>query len=260
MTISIESLTSFLAFWMIFSRIFPMIIQMPILGEESVPLVIKILSSFSLTLFLHPVVSSLVEKEIQIFSLEKSLGLLIFYTISGIFLGFVYKIIFFTISSAGKIVALGLGFNAGEIFDPSSGGQVSAIEKLLQVFLFLLVANSFLWPFTFRAIIESFSGITLSSLGDFTPEKMQWFLDFFKTLFWSSLALAFPILLANFFLNIAMGVVARVIPQVNVLMLGLIVNMIAGMSILVVILPQYLDISLEKITGHLEFWWLMAKK
>jgi flagellar biosynthetic protein FliR len=107
----------------------------------------------------------------------------------------------------------------------------------------------------FKGIFISFFTINLSSLSKLamTPE---FFLGFAKSIFMASLLLASPIVFSNLIIMCILGVIARTVPQMNVLMISFVVNIGIGLFVLSLSSSEFFYKSFQVYSEHLGKWFL----
>ena len=81
----------------------------------------------------------------------------------------------------------------------------------------------------FKGINNSFTFFQITKLSSFTMD-WQYVLEFFKSIVYSTLFLALPVLFTSLVVTLVMGIIARTVPQMNVLMVSFVVNI--GMGLL----------------------------
>lgn len=155
----------------------------------------------------------------------------------GLALGFAVRIVFSTIELAGEIIGLQMGLNFASFFDPSSNAQVSAVAKFFgnMATLLFIALNGHLM--VLMAVIKSFEvfpvdGNFLVALG-----QMRIF-DLGATLFSSALWIALPMIALLLFVNLSLGVISRVAPQMNIYAVGFPVTLTVGLLGITATLPM----------------------
>lgn len=152
--------------------------------------------------------------------------------LAGAAMGFGVRVLLAAITLGGQLVGFQMGLGIANVMDPATSEQNSVIAQwlnLLALFLFLeadghLVAVS--------AVAKSFAAVP--PLFAHTPPSL--FLDLVRTggldLFHTALELAWPISVALLLVYVALGLLARVAPQMNMLMLGFPITIVVGLLVL----------------------------
>jgi flagellar biosynthetic protein FliR len=133
----------------------------------------------------------------------------------GLLIGFLAQLFFVTVQFAGQIVGLQMGFGMASVFDPQSGGQLSVVAQfylLLGVLIFLLLDGHH-WLLV--ALQKSFQTIPLGSFR-FDAFALETLLHASNELFWVALMIMAPVLGVLMLAELAMAIVARILPQMNI--------------------------------------------
>jgi len=163
--IQITDMTVILAFWLAFSRWIAVMFQLPLFDNVSIPVVVKVLTTFVLTYAFFPLIENQLLLDIKYMGVNSFWSLTIFNTIVGLVIGYFVKTIMSTFTSTGAIITQQIGFNALHYFDPSAGAQVGPFEKLIEwTILMMIITSGALIPM-FKGVITSFSTIHIYNLG-----------------------------------------------------------------------------------------------
>lgn len=159
-----------------------------------------------------------------------------FELVVGLALGFIVGLGFHAVESVGRLVALQLGLSLAPVFDPVRGDTGSAIDPFFAILAGLLFYALDLHLSMLVALGHSFERLPLGAgwpggLGQYAAGLAAVALGLGGRI---ALPLALVLLLAE----LAVALVARAIPQVNVFFLGLPLKLLAGLAILVAALPQ----------------------
>lgn len=228
-------LTAFL--WPL-SRILAMVATAPIFGNPSIPVKVKLGLAIMLTILVMPVV----EKSLPQIDPSSGIGLIILLqqVLIGIAIGFVMRIVFVAVEMAGELIGLQMGLGFAVFFDPHSG-QIDIIGRLLGVIasLAFLAIDGHLMMIAL--ISQSFSTLPIGSEGatnvTFTT-LANWGGEIFK----SGLQLSLPVLTALLITNLALGVLTRVAPQLNIFAVGFPLTLSIGLFVLALSMPFYAPI------------------
>lgn len=224
------------------SRILGLIAAAPIFGNVSVPVQVKIGLGILFSIIIAPLVPAL--PALDPISLQ---GLLILTQqfILGLAMGFAMRIVFAAMEMAGSLVGMTMGLSFATFFDPQSHGQSTAIGQvfaLLATLAFLAVNGHLV---LISALAESFITLPIAS----TPLDTQSFYHLAQwggKIFSIGLQLAMPILAALLITNIALGILTRAAPQLNIFGIGFPVTLSVGFILIALALP-YLAVPLERL-------------
>lgn len=168
--------------------------------------------------------------------------LLLLEAMIGIVIGFFLVMIFAILHGAGQMFSMQIGFSASEALDPVTQSENTVIGQLLNYAAFLIFFTVSGMQKLFLAGVEgSFNSFTAASLA-FNPEPiMRFIVSGLAQLFVQSLAIAMPLVGALFLISIAMGLLAKAAPQMNLLMVGLPIQIAVGLMVLILALPMMLN-------------------
>jgi flagellar biosynthetic protein FliR len=218
------------------TRILGLIAIAPPFGNNSVPIRVKLMLGILLTLIVAPTLPPL--SNADPLSLTGMLILAQQFVI-GIAMGFIIRVIFAGLEMAGEIMGLTMGLGFATFFDPNTKGHSSAISQLLVLITTLLFLSLNIHHYMFRALIESFYTIPIStslSMG-FSPMKIAvWGEEIFKI----GVLISLPVVAALLITNIALGILTRAAPQLNLFGIGFPITIGAGFLMVALLFPYLL--------------------
>lgn len=222
-----------------FIRITALMTAFPIFGAPTVPNSTKVLLSLVLAVVLFPSV----KQANQLFQhgLDSGFMWLAFReALVGVILGSIARLYFLSINIAGEMMSQSLGLSSAQIFNPMLGTQSNVLEQF-QVTLAMLLFLSFNGHhILLTAMNQSFHVIPLSfDMIRFEGVKSAAVMG--SQILVLGLKLSAPVVVALFLSQVAMGVVGRVVPQINVLVTSLHLSIIIGLFVIFVTLPFFLD-------------------
>jgi flagellar biosynthetic protein FliR len=226
-------------FALIFMRVSTMLVTMPVIGGRSIPNIAKVLLSFSVSLVLIPFVKTTGPQ-----SLSWKADLLILFgreALVGLFMGFLARVMFMTVEIAGQILSFSMGLSAAQLVNPNFGESSSVMEQfetVLGTLIFLVINGHHMF---FEALYRSFQlapvgllTLNVGTLGSVTTMAQDAFSIAIK--------LAGPMIAVILFLNVALGIVGRAVPQINVFVISFPVNILVGLFIFMVSIPLLLTV------------------
>lgn len=253
MNVTITDQTMMIAFWLTFTRCMAIMFQLPIFDNVSIPGLVKILTSLILSYAFFPYVKSDLFKEIAYVGADQFWMLTFTHTVVGLVIGFFTKSIMGLFTSSGSLMTQQIGFNSVSYFDPSAGQRIGPFEQVIQWTMVILIISSGALIPMFKGILNSFGAINMISFGKFSASA-DFYFGFFKSMFQSAIMLATPLLFVNFLLNVIMGIIARTIPQMNILMVSFAVNIGLGLLVFFAISEEFFHVAFEMYTKKLGEW------
>jgi len=253
MNITLTDQLSLAAFGVGFSRWLAVLFQIPLFDNLAVPNLVKILTSFLISLAFYPNLEGVLLKEVQHLGPDNLWILVMFHTCAGLIIGFLVKVIMGLFVAAGSMLTQQIGFSSVTYFDPTQAQQVGPFERLLEWSLLIVILTSGALVPIFKGIYQSF--FTISFLDSFRLIKSpDYFLIFFKSAFSSAILLAGPLIFASLLMNLVFGIVARTVPQMNVLMVSFVVNIGFGILLFLGIVEEFFKVSFDLYVEKLGEW------
>jgi flagellar biosynthesis protein FliR len=248
-------LTAFVAaFLWPFARVASLVAAAPVLGNIGVPRHVKLLLALALTVAVAPLVE--VPTQIQPWS---GPGLLVLaqQMLAGVAMGFTLRVVFTVVDAAGELTSLQMGLGFATFFDPQHGANTPVVAQ----FLGLLASLSFLaingHLMMVSALAESFQFMPIGSWG---IGRGAWLglAHWGAVVFATGLMMALPVVVALLATNVALGILTRAAPQLNLFAVGFPVTILVGWVMLLLVLPliaplltQAFDEGLRAMLGPL---------
>lgn len=251
--VSIIDYPVLIAFWLTFSRWVAILFQLPIFDNTAIPSMVKILSSLLISYAFFPIVKETMVAEVLAVGVNHFWYLTIFHTIVGLFIGFLVKSIMTLFVASGSIMTQQIGFSSVSYFDPTYVSRIGPFEKIIQWTIILMILSTGALLPMFKGVINSFFSVSAANLGKFAQIHV-FYHDFFKGVFTAAFLLATPILFTNLLLNLVMGIVARTIPQMNILMVSFVVNIGIGLLVFFAISEEYFAVAYKMYVDRLGDW------
>lgn len=225
------------AFLMILVRMAALISTMPAVGETSIPVRIKVALAGLLSLFLLPVVGPGIPPMPQ--SILVLAGLILLEIGIGLFVAFMVRLMTSALHVAGTIIAFQSGLAAAQGFDPLQGGQTALVGRFLTLFGVVLIFTLDLHLLIVRAMVHSY---TLFPAGEipFIGDVAASITEIVAGSFAMGLTLSAPFLVYGVVFNVALGLLARLMPQLPVFFVAMPANIFLSLIILMVILSAIL--------------------
>ena len=158
----------------------------------------------------------------------------------GIVMGFSLRLMFTAVDVAGELIGLQMGLSFATFFDPHSSAQTAVISSFLGLVTSLLFLSMNGHLLVLSVLAESFCVLPIG-LKPFAAPGFSALLAWSATLFSSGLMLALPMIAALMIANIALGVLARIAPQLNIFAVGFPVTSITGFAMLMLSMPHLGD-------------------
>ena len=217
-----------------FIRVLALFSAMPVLGQRNVPIRVRIALSFFIALGVAGTVPA-GSGNVPLDS-PAAILLVVQQVLIGLSLGFAVRIIFTAIEFAGEIIGLQMGLNFAGFFDPATAQQATATSSLFSTmvaFLFIAMNGHLL---VIEAVCQSLVAFPVSPepfafLHAVRPET--WGAEIFRLGLW----IALPLIAMLLFVNMMLGIIARVAPQISIFSVGFPITLGVGLVGVMFTLP-----------------------
>ncbi|OQW57532.1 MAG: flagellar biosynthetic protein FliR [Proteobacteria bacterium SG_bin9] len=230
------------AFMLTFARIGAMVMLMPGLGELSVPTRIKLAIALALTLIIMPLHRSAYQVDMN--SMAPMLVLLVHEILIGLVIGATARVALSALSVAGSVIAQQLGLGFVTAVDPTLGQQGAVIANFLTILALTLLFATDMHYLIIAALNESyriFAPGELLGTGDVAALATKTFALAFKI----GTQLAAPFLVFGLVFNIGLGVLARMMPQMQVYFVGVPLSIVIGFLIFAIVIVAMMGTYLD---------------
>ncbi len=230
------------AFLFPLARVFGLLASAPIFNNAAQPQRIRLAAGLVITVALAPVLPAMPSVPAGSW-----LGFIIIaqQILIGVLLGFTLRIVFTAIDVAGDLIGMQMSLSFAVFYDPQNAGQTPVLSEflgLLAMLIFLAMNGHLL---TLQVLAESFKLFPITAT-PFNAGSFAVLLAWSSTLFSAGLLLALPMITALLIANLAMGVLARVAPQLNIFAVGFPVTLMSGFIVLMFSIP-YFGAALERL-------------
>ncbi len=220
-------------FWP-FLRVLAVFTTAPVFSSRQIPIRAKIALAFFVALASQ---ASLPVMPIVGFADTQTLALVVQQVGVGLAIGFAVRVVFTAVELAGEVVGFQMGLNFAAFFDPSIGAQSSAVARFfgqMTSLLFLAMNGHLTVLFAINKSFQSFpvDQNFLQTLGRMKLQNLG--VDLFASALWISL----PMVGMLMFVNLALGIVSRVAPQMNIFAVGFPITLVVGLIGIAVTLPM----------------------
>ncbi len=239
----------FVVFILAFLRITSLIVVAPILGNQTVPVPVKLALGAFMAYVLMPLLipyAPAAETKLAGFAVLALKEVFV-----GLVLGFAAGLLFAGLRYAGEFMAFVMGLSIASVYDPESAQNIPIIGELMYLFgiLLFLVLNGH--HFVLEALALSFRTAPLGGV-----EIAQPFADKLVALaglvFVIAAKLAAPVVVAAFLTSVSLGVLARVMPQANMMIVSFPINISVGLIVIAASTPFIVFVFKKLLIGFEE--------
>lgn len=246
MTIEIGPQTAYV-FMLIFARLGTMVMVLPALGEPSMPRRLRLVLALVLTLVLYPLLSAnFATLPPGLLAALQAMGIEL---LIGLFLGISVRLVMSALQVAGTAIAMQTGLGFAQNVDPTQGVQAALFASFLSVLAVTLIFVTDLHHLLLRAIVDSY---TLFRPGEMVP--VSDFADMAVATISGSFRVAVqisaPFLVFGLIFYLGIGVLSRLMPQVQIFFLAMPLNILIGFLLFMVLLGTIIVWFLTYFEAH----------
>jgi len=213
-------------FFLILARISAILVMLPFFNARVVPVYVKAGTSLVMAIVLFPVLSH--ESIIIPDTIWNLARVLICEFVIGLIMGLMVQIFFEGVRLMGQVVGFQTGFAIANILDPSSGAQVSILANMAYFVTLVLFLAFNGHHILLHALRESFDIIELGSLG-LGPSAFHTLIQKSGDIFITAIKIGAPAMAALLFTKVAFGLITKLIPQMNIMIVAFPVQIIVGL-------------------------------
>ncbi|PLR87455.1 flagellar biosynthetic protein FliR [Bacillus sp. V33-4] len=229
----LDLLPEFPAFLLIFVRVTSFFLLMPLFSYRTIPTSHKIGLGFFLAWIMFYTV------EAPTFEINGAFYLLIIKeALVGLVLGFIAYLILSAVQIAGGLIDFQMGFAIANVIDPQTGAQSPLMgQYLYTISLLLLLAvnghhlllDGIFYSYQFIPIDQAWIPFGDENIAEFVTRS-------FNSMFVIAFQMSIPVVACLFLVDVALGIVARTVPQLNVFVVGLPLKIGVGLIVLIIVM------------------------
>lgn len=220
-------------FWP-FLRILAVFSSAPIFSARSVPMRTRVALAMLIALCAQAV---LPEQPVVGLTDPDALAMVLQQVVIGVAIGLAVRIVFASVELAGEVIGLQMGLNYAGFFDPSTNSQTSAVGRYFGniTMLLFVVLNGHLM--VLQAVVSSFETFPLGASAFESINRLRLH-ELGAVVFRYGLWIALPMIGLLLFINIVLGFVSRIAPQMNAFAIGFPLTISAGLIGIAATLPM----------------------
>lgn len=240
-----EALTPYI--WvgaLLFCRIGAVLMLAPGWGESSVPATFRLSAALLATMAVAPTLVDQVPPPPD--RLPDGVVIIITEILIGIMMGAGARILMSALQVGGQIIGISSGLAMAQQFDPMAGSSGAILGVFMSMTAIVLIMAAGIHRDMLQAAVDSYQ---LFRPGDPIPvgDAAQWELGAMSSAFKLGLQIAAPVLVVALVFNLAIGLVSRLIPQVQIFFIAMPIQVMLGLSIMTFILGGGLLVWLDML-------------
>lgn len=218
-------------FALIMMRMSGMILLNPIFGRRNIPMTAKSGLIIVLTLTIY---SASAESAFEVASTLELGFLLMKEFVVGYVIGYSMELFFFAITFGGFVIDFQLGLTMATVYDPQSNSQVAVTGGVLQTWFMLVFFATDAHLALMKILITSadivpYGGIVI------TQGLASRMIEIFLQCVDMGVRLSLPILAAEFLVQVGIGIMNKVVPQISIFVINIQLKIIVGLGLLVIL-------------------------
>lgn len=218
------------------TRVLGLLSIAPPFGSTSVPMLVKLVLGIAISNVIAPGIP--VPPALDPMSMT-GLMILAQQFVIGAAMGFAVRVIFSAVEMAGGMISSTMGLGFAVFFDPQSQGQSSALSQMLSLLATLVFLSLNGHLILVAVMADSFHTLPITA-APVTAEGFRFLTMTGARIFSAGLQLSLPILVALLITNMALGILTRSAPQLNLFGIGFPITMVVGFVLVSICLPYML--------------------
>jgi flagellar biosynthetic protein FliR len=243
--------TGIFAFLIAFTRVGTAMMIMPGIGDSFVPGNIRLYFALGLSLVLTPVLQPFMPAPLP--SLPVIFTLIGVEFLIGLFIGSIARILMSALDTAGMIISLMAGFANAQVFNPAMSTQGSIVGAFMSITGVVLLFSLNLHHLLIYGLVESYHLFPLGGVPD-SGSMADLMTRAVSSAFYIGFQIAIPFIIIGLLIYIGMGVLARVMPQIQVFLIALPLQiMLSLLTLLLVVSAGFLFWAAQFESGMVYF-------
>jgi len=221
-------------FFLVFFRISAMLMTIPFFSSRNIPLLFKVGLAVCMSVLMVPLLegTSLIMTQSILVLMLRLIGEIAI----GVIIGLAVQMIFTAVQMAGQLVGFQMSFAIANVVDPAGGNQVPLLSQFTNVLAMLLFLATNAHHLLLRTLTESFH--LIPPLGfHYRQAMVEQIMVLAGNMFVVAIKLGAPIIIVLLLTSVAMGLMARTVPQMHVFIVAMPLKIAVGFIFLGLAMP-----------------------
>ncbi|MHC4060547.1 MAG: flagellar biosynthetic protein FliR [Planctomycetota bacterium] len=223
-----------LGFAMVLTRISAFFLVLPVFGWKSIPVRVKVAITMLMAVFFSMVAQFPFGG--QRISMLEAILFIASEAAYGFALGLIAAVVFSVVKFSGRIVERQMGLAMAQILDPLTGERTQPLSSLLEMIFIILFLSANGHHLLLMIISRSYEAFPIGSTPSITA-LVGGVIEASSAMFLAGLRLAAPMLAAFMVLMVVLAVLARIVPEMNILFISLPLRVGLGLLMVAIFLP-----------------------
>lgn len=226
----------------------------PVFGRNNIPALFRTGLAMVLTVLVY---TSSVQTGITIEGMDSPVlfgAALLKEYVCGYILGFIMVLFDYILTYAGAVIDFQMGLSMASIYDPQNGSQIALTGKILQIYFLMLFFAVDGHLALIKILLTSSSVVPYGSVL-IGPETANALVTLFTECTVLAVKLSFPVIALEFLTEIAVGLIMKIIPQINLFVLNIDMKVVVGIAILVVLISPigaYINTLITRMISEIQ--------
>lgn len=219
-----------------FMRISAMLMAMPVIGTRLVSVRFRVVLAILISFLALPLLPAM--PAVEPLS-AAGLTITVHQVLIGLAMGFILQLVLGALTIAGEAIAMTMGLGFASMVDPANGVNVPVLSQfflIIGTLLFLSLGGHLM---VIQLVVSSFQSIPVGVEG-IDRDSFWLIISFSSQMFIAAIWIALPALISILVITLAMGVMTRAAPQLNIFSVGFPVTMLMGFIIIMLLMPTIL--------------------
>lgn len=239
------------AFMIVFVRFGTAVMIMPGVGDSYVPQNIRLHFALGFSLVMAPAVQSHIPYPLPAFG--SLILLLLIEFITGLFIGTIARILMLALDTAGMLISLTSGISNAQVFNPTLATQGSIFGAFLSVTGVTLLFATNLHHLLIHGLVESYERFPIGGILN-TGDMVDLMAKAVSAAFLTGFEIAMPFVIISMVLYVGMGVLSRLMPQVQIFMIAIPIQIALALVILSISISAIMMFFLGQFEDNMIFF------
>jgi flagellar biosynthesis protein FliR len=236
MTLLEEFLTTgVFAFMIIFVRFGTALMIMPGIGDSFVPPNIRLMMALAICLVVTPIIQPMVPNPLPAFPVMMVLIFMEFVT--GLFIGTIARILMTALDTAGMLISMASGISNAQLFNPQLATQGSLFGAFLSIMGVTMLFVTNLHHLLIHGLVESYQLFPIGGVPD-TGGMAELVTKAVASSFMVGFQIAMPFVIISLMIYIGMGVLSRLMPQIQVFLLAVPIQILLALLTMAIVISS----------------------
>ncbi|MGE5676483.1 MAG: flagellar biosynthetic protein FliR [Pseudomonadota bacterium] len=240
----------FIILLLVFVRMTSLFVITPVFGRTELPSYLKIGLAFFCSYIIVPLLGDI---QVQYTTLLGFTVIVVKEFLVGIIIGYVSFIVFSALYFAGMLIDYQMGFGMVNVLDPTMNTQVPLTGNFIYIFATVLLLAMDGHHILLSALFKSYSILPINGF-EFTEAMVNNITTIFSEVFLIGFKISIPVVAAILLSEVALGILNRTVPQMNVFMVGMPFKIALGLLTLYLMLPvfiQVMTVIFDRMYGYI---------